>query len=66
MGGVVVQLAGPFIMYITLKRGDLMSISAPGIPFDKAMPSLSPLVCCFNTGLGHESKTLRKVQMITY
>lgn len=43
MGSVLVRLAGPFIVCIPIKRGDLIFVSALGIPFDKAVLSLSPL-----------------------
>lgn len=55
-GCVVVWMAGPFIMYIPIRRGDLYSRDS--LWQSNAVTDLS--VCCCNTSLGRESKNTEK------
>lgn len=66
-GGVVVRLAGPFIVCTHSHKerwSDIHLCSRDSLWQRNAVTE--PSVCCCNAGLGHESKTLRKVQMIIF
>lgn len=66
-GGIVVQPAGPFTVCTHSHKerwSDIHLCSRDSLWQRNAVTE--PSVCCCNAGLGHESKTLRKVQMIIF